>query len=79
MEESVVEEEDEGVFRDEVEHSEAAGFLTTLMSGLRERSANFGKTDEEISFEGYVETNLVSDTETKSRDGDRYGRPGGGT
>lgn len=75
MEESVVNEEDEGIFRDEVEPSEAAEFLTTPMNGLHEHSVTIGKSDEEIRFEEYVETNLVPDTEAR----DREGRSGGET
>lgn len=78
MEESVVGEEDEGVFGDEVEASEATEFLITPTKGLREGSV-IGKTDGEVRLEEYVETNPVSDAEARDRDGDGYGRLGGET
>lgn len=81
LEETVRRGVEEGVFRDEVEPSEAAEFLITLMNGLRERSVTVGKTDEELreTVEEYVETNLIYDAEARDRDGDRYGSSGGET
>jgi hypothetical protein len=78
MEGSVVEKEQEDVFRGKVEHSDAAGLLTTLISGLREHSATAGNTNPP---EGCAETSPGTDTEAKSRGGNGDGNrlSGGGT